>query len=41
MCQITTRGDDIEITKEERYFPTHLECDRHFGFGFRWTAGSK
>lgn len=31
----------LEIVKEERYFPGHRQCDEHYGFGFRWTAGSK
>ncbi len=38
---IDKAGDDIRITKEERYFPGHMECDFHYGFGFRWVAGSK
>lgn len=41
ICRITHRGDRIEITKEERYFPNHQPCDRHYGFGFNWQAGRK
>ncbi len=41
VCTITGSGGDISITKEERYFRHHLDCDNHFGFGFRWTAGRK
>lgn len=43
-CAIATIenfGGDIRVTKEERYFRDHQECDAHFGFGFRWGAGSK
>ncbi|WP_407568652.1 TerD family protein [Deinococcus altitudinis] len=34
-------GGKIEVSKEERYFQGHQDCDEHYGFGFRWTAGSK
>jgi len=35
-------GSHFEITKEERYFNGgHKEADEHYGFGFKWTAGSK
>ncbi|WP_412028704.1 TerD family protein [Deinococcus yunweiensis] len=43
-CAIATienEGGDIRVTKEERYFMGHKDCDEHFGFGFNWTAGSK
>lgn len=41
ICLIERRGDKVEITKEERYFPDHRFADEHYGFGFRWTAGRK
>jgi tellurite resistance protein TerA len=34
-------GGRVEVSKEERYFHGHQDCDQHYGFGFRWTAGSK
>ncbi|MDQ7017025.1 MAG: TerD family protein [Gammaproteobacteria bacterium] len=35
-------GSQFEITKEERYFNQgHKEADEHYGFGFKWSAGSK
>ncbi|MFC4454625.1 TerD family protein [Deinococcus sonorensis] len=34
-------GGRIEVSKEERYFQGHPDCDRHYGFGFQWTAGRK
>lgn len=34
-------GGEIKITKEERYFDNHSNCDKHYGFGFKWEAGSK
>lgn len=34
-------GGNVEVSKEERYFQGHQDCDEHYGFGFRWTAGSK
>jgi len=43
-CAIATienYGGEIKVTKEERYFAGHQECDEHYGFGFRWSAGSK
>lgn len=41
VCTIHGSSDGISITKEELYFRHHLDCDNHFGFGFRWTAGRK
>ncbi len=41
ICTITKRGDAVDITKEERYFMDHMDTDQHYGFGFRWVAGSK
>ncbi|MCA9561645.1 MAG: hypothetical protein KC583_24025, partial [Myxococcales bacterium] len=43
-CAVTlieNTGTEIKFTKEERYFPSHKQCDEHYGFGFRWVAGSK
>ncbi|GAA0516550.1 TerD family protein [Deinococcus depolymerans] len=34
-------GGEIKVTKEERYFLGAQHCDEHYGFGFRWVAGSK
>lgn len=39
MIQFTEAG--VVMTKEERYFNGHSAADNHYGFGFRWTAGSK
>lgn len=41
VCVIERRGDKLEITKEERYFPGHRQADEQYGFGFSWTAGRK
>lgn len=41
ICTIRGAGGSVEITKEELYFRGHPEADKQFGFGFRWTAGSK
>ncbi len=41
IASIENAGGEVKITKEERYFKDHQEADQHFGFGFRWTAGSK
>ncbi len=41
ICTIKKVGQSIVITKEERYFRRHREADSHYGFGFRWTKGSK
>lgn len=41
IATIENIGGEIRITKEERYFHGHQDCDEHYGFGFRWTAGSK
>jgi tellurite resistance protein TerA len=41
IAQIENIGGEVKITKEERYFQGHRECDEHYGFGFNWGAGSK
>ncbi len=34
-------GGAIQVSKVVDYFPSHVEMDQQFGFGFRWTQGSK
>jgi tellurite resistance protein TerA len=44
MCAIAmleNEGGRIRVTKLIDYFAGHEPMDRHFGFGFNWTAGSK
>ena len=43
-CAITmieNFGGEVKVTKEERYFQGHQDCDEQYGFGFRWAAGNK
>jgi tellurite resistance protein TerA len=44
MCAIAMLENDagrIRVTKLIDYFESHQPMDRHFRFGFNWTAGSK
>jgi len=41
ICTIRTSGEEVQITKEERYFKGHPDADRYYGFGFSWRPGSK
>lgn len=41
IASVENVGGEVKITKEERYFGDHQECDEHYGFGFRWSAGNK
>lgn len=41
ICTVRGRGNSVEITKEEQYFRGHRDADQRYGFGFRWTRGSK
>ena len=44
MCAIArliNDGGSIRVERINRYFPGHREMDQAFGWGFRWTAGSK
>lgn len=34
-------GGELRVTKLEEYFPSQKEMDQRYGWGFRWTAGSK
>ncbi|GAA4019220.1 TerD family protein [Deinococcus rubellus] len=38
---VQAQGSELVITKEERYFSGHRDCDEAFGFGFSWKAGRK
>jgi len=40
-CSFKNTGTTLDITKEELYFSGHREADKHFGFGFSWSRGSK
>ena len=44
MCAIAmleNDGNSIRASKLIEYFSDHEQMDRHYGFGFRWKAGSK
>lgn len=41
ICLITRTTTGVDVTKEARYFQGHRDADRHYGFGFNWTAGAK
>ncbi len=41
LVSVSSDGDKVTVTKEEKYFGGHEECDKAYGFGFRWTKGSK
>ncbi|MBX9952990.1 MAG: hypothetical protein K2Y39_27700 [Candidatus Obscuribacterales bacterium] len=41
LAQVSVKDGQISLTKEERYFAGHRECDANYGFGFNWTTGSK
>ncbi|SMB88421.1 TerD family protein [Deinococcus hopiensis] len=41
IASVENIGGEIKVTKEERYFHGHSECDEHYGFGFQWRAGNK
>ena len=41
VCLIEERDGEVTITKEERYFRGASDADKHYGFGFRWSAGRK
>lgn len=44
MCAIALIENErgkLKVTKEERYFPGHIEMDKAYRWGLRWMAGSK
>ncbi|MBU1897092.1 tellurium resistance protein TerA [Myxococcota bacterium] len=41
VCMIERDGEGLKITKEERYFLHHPDCDQFYRFGFRWAPGQK
>jgi len=38
---LENRNGSLNISKEVNYFNGHELADRHYGFGFKWRAGSK
>lgn len=41
LAQVSVKDGQIVLTKEEKYFAGHRDCDAAYGFGFNWTTGSK
>lgn len=41
IASMTARGEELEVRREERFFKSHPDVDRAYGFGFRWKAGRK
>lgn len=44
MCAIAmleNQGGSIKVSRELKFFPGHCYMDEHYGWGMRWTAGSK
>jgi tellurite resistance protein TerA len=44
MCGIETlenSNGNLKILKLEKYYGLHRELDKDFGFGFKWSSGSK
>lgn len=41
IARLVNVNGTIEVERVNRYFEGHREMDRAFGWGFRWTAGSK
>lgn len=40
-AMLSNIGSQVAIIKEEKYFTGHQDADQHYGFGFKWVAGSK
>lgn len=41
LALVTCSGSQVTVTRQEKYFRGHQECDQAFGFGFEWTVGHK
>jgi len=41
IANISVNNGAVQVERLDRYFSGHKECDNAFGWGFRWTAGSK
>lgn len=41
VCLIENHSNQIQITKEERYFMDHEKADLFYRFGFNWRSGRK
>ena len=38
---LLNQDNNLKVEKLEKYYYGHEELDKDFGFGFRWTSGSK
>lgn len=41
IASLTAKENQLEVKREERFFGSHMEVDRAYGFGFRWVTGHK
>jgi len=41
IAMLNNQNGSLHIAKEVNYFPGHKQADKHYGFGFNWTAGRK
>ncbi|TCM66459.1 tellurite resistance protein TerA [Acinetobacter calcoaceticus] len=41
IVELVNQQGTIQANREVRYFKDQLELDRHYGFGFNWSRGSK
>lgn len=41
VAEIIPYGDQIEIKRLSTFHKNHSECDKAYGWGFKWTSGTK
>ncbi|MDE6257592.1 MAG: stress protein [Muribaculaceae bacterium] len=41
VAEIIPHGDQIEIKRLSTFHKNHSECDKAYGWGFKWTSGTK
>ncbi len=41
IARLVNDGGRVKVERVNQFFQGHRECDRAFGWGFRWSSGSK
>lgn len=40
-ASLTSQSGHLEVKREDRFFSSHRDVDKFYGFGFRWAPGRK
>ncbi|WP_166112594.1 TerD family protein [Pseudoalteromonas sp. Z9A5] len=41
IAELTVKNNTVAVERLNRFFKGHADCDKAYGWGFKWSAGSK